>query len=74
MYGNIAANKLGSVASAIAALAPILWGHYEQESAVALRLKAPSLSAPRAEHRQQGATLPALAEPYAGGGFVAAAS
>jgi hypothetical protein len=39
MQSNIAAAKLSCVAATLAKLASILWGHYGEESIVALRLR-----------------------------------
>ena len=58
MQSNMPAAKLVSVASAIAALAPILWGKYEAESVFALRLIASPLNAVRA-----GRILPCAKSP-----------
>jgi hypothetical protein len=39
MLANVAAAKLVSVASAVAQIAPVLWGHYAQEPVRALTLQ-----------------------------------
>ena len=61
MQGSMPAAKLISVASAVAALAPSLWGHFEAEEIVSLRLMPSPLSEPRAEHTQQVAKSPGFA-------------
>ena len=38
MQLNLAATKLSSVAACLAKLAPVLWGHYEDQGCLALRL------------------------------------
>ncbi len=38
MQSNIPAEKLVGVADAISALAPSIWGHYDQDGIVAIRL------------------------------------
>lgn len=44
MQTRIAAGRLVSVADRLAAMAPLLWGHYEAESVTALRLTPPPIS------------------------------
>jgi hypothetical protein len=55
MQSNLPAAKLVAAASSLAAIAPLLWGHFEPTSIAALRLKAPPLSAGRVEHTRRGA-------------------
>jgi len=75
MQGNITASKLISVASAIAALAPILWGRYAPEPITALALAAPQPSPSLSESATSppAANGSGLGSPCAGDGSVAAA-
>jgi hypothetical protein len=73
MQGNMPAAKLVSVAAAVAALAPILWGAFEAESVATLRLVASPPSADHAARIRPCAKSPDLDSAYAGGGSVAAA-
>lgn len=47
MQLNVPATRLVATASQLAALAPLLWGHYKAESIDALRLCSRSISEPR---------------------------
>jgi hypothetical protein len=44
MQGNLPASRLVSVASAVAALAPILWGQHQSESICSLSLQSAAFS------------------------------
>lgn len=73
MQNSMPAAKLVSVAGAVAALAPILWGRFEAESVSALRLASLPPNAARAEHTQRDARAQVSAAGV-DGGFEAAAS
>jgi hypothetical protein len=74
MQSRMPAAKLVSVASAIAALAPILWGNYGAEAIDALRLISLPLDSAGDRHIQRDARqlIPEMAS--AGDGFAAAGS
>jgi hypothetical protein len=69
MQSNMPAAKLVSVASAMAALAPILWGHFDAESVAALRLKPLPLILDDDQHRHSGTELRCLGLVCVGGGI-----
>lgn len=71
MQGNMSASKLVSVASAIAALAPILWGRFEPEGIAALQLQ--HVNGPGAARTQPGA-ISQVSSAGADDGFAAAVS
>jgi len=48
MHQNMAAARLVAIARGIAALAPLLWGHYEAEEVSVLRLEQPPIVEPGA--------------------------
>ena len=73
MQHSMSAAKLVSVARAVAALAPILWGRFEAESISALRFASLPPSGARAEHTQQDARAQ-VSVADADGGFEAATS
>jgi len=73
MQSSMAAAKLVSVAEAVAALAPVLWGKFEPEGIDALRLKSPAINADRVAHKQPSAKQRALGLANAGDGSVAGA-
>lgn len=73
MQSNMPASKLVSVASAVAALAPMLWGAFEAESVCALRLAPSALNGARVGHTQPDA-ISLVSSAGAGDGSEAAAS
>jgi hypothetical protein len=59
MQGKIPASKLVAIASALSALAPVLWGHNRAEEVEAVRLKAEPIFArdPHDDQRTQSAAI-----------------
>jgi len=54
MQTQIAASRLVSVASQLAAIAPLLWGDYERSTVQVLRLVAEPIAAPTAPVASSG--------------------
>lgn len=44
MQSNVAASRLVAIADGLAAIAPLIWGRYEPEKVLALRLVSPELT------------------------------
>lgn len=70
MQRNLPAAKLVSVANALAAVAPLMWGHYLSEPVVALALERETISACD-PHKPPSATEYGPALGCAGGGSAA---